>query len=146
MVTDIKAMLIAQEGPGPMKDGRFFPYVDTVGKRTIGFGHNLDDKGMPADVAMMLLHTDIADALDDVRHCCSCYDTLTRPRQLVMVSLAFNLGRERLNKFVRFLGAVHRVDWDEAADELLDSKAATQAPARYGQLAKMMRENVSLWV
>lgn len=136
-----------QEGTGPRDaQGRFLPYLDSVGKWTYGYGH-LAEKGIPADIAMMLFNADIADALDDVRHNCSCYDQLSRPRQLVMVSLAFNLGRAGLAKFVRFLGALHLGHWDEAADELLNSKAAKQdAPARYKQLAKMMRENVSEWV
>lgn len=145
-MTDLHAMLMEQEGTGPMSDGRFFPYVDSVGKTTIGYGHNIDDKGIPSDIAMMLFNADIADAIQDVRHNCSCYDSLSRPRQLVMVSLAFNLGRHGLAKFVRFLGALHLGKWEEAADELLDSKAAKQAPVRYQQLAAMMRENVSRWV
>jgi lysozyme len=60
--------------------------------------------------------------------------------------MAFQLGRARLGKFVRFIGAVHLGKWDEAAAELLDSKAAKQTPARYQQLAAMMKSNVSVWV
>ena len=145
-MNDLERMLIDQEGSGPMSGDRFYPYVDTVGKTTIGYGHNLDAKGIPAEVVQILFREDIADAILDVRHVCSCYDSLSRPRQLVMVSLAFNLGRERLSRFVRFLGALHLGKWDEAAEELLDSKAATQAPTRYRQLARMMREDRSEWV
>ena len=145
-MTDMEQMLMEQEGTGPMSDGKFFPYVDSVGKTTIGYGHNIDDKGIPADMALLLFHADIADAIQDVRYNCSCYDALSRPRQLVMVSLAFNLGRQGLSRFVRFLGALHLSKWDEAADELLDSNAAQQAPTRYKQLATMMRDNVSQWV
>lgn len=146
-VTDLERMLMQQEGTGPRDEqGRFLPYPDSLQKPTIGYGH-LIEKGIPADIALMLFRCDIADALDDVRHCFSCYDTLSRPRQLVLVSMAYNLGRAKLAKFVRFIGAVHLGKWDEAADELLDSKAAKQdAPARYQQLATMMRENVSEWV
>lgn len=145
-MTDAEAMLRQQEGTGPRNaQGWFLPYHDTVGKLTIGYGH-LVDKGLPADVAHMLFMSDIADAVDDVRHCFSCYDTLSRPRQLVLISLAYNLGRTKLNGFIRFIGAVHRGEWEEAADELLDSKAATQAPARYKQLAQMMRTSTSEWV
>lgn len=145
-MTDLQAMLMQQEGTGPRDaQGRFLPYPDSVGKPTIGYGHLLE-KGIPSDIAMMLFNADIADALDDVRHCFSCYDTLSRPRQLVLVSMAFNLGRAKLAKFVRFIGAVHLGHWEEAADHLLDSKAAREdAPARYQELARMMRDNVSQW-
>ena len=133
-------MLMAQEGL------KLKVYLDTLGIETIGVGRNLRDKGVTETEAMMLLSNDIADAIDDIRHCFSCYDQLSRPRQLVLISLAFQLGRERLSKFVRFIGAVHLGKYDEAADELLDSKAAQQTPVRYQQLAAMMRDNISQWV
>jgi lysozyme len=146
MLTDVQQMIMQQEGAGPRdSQGRFLPYTDSVGKLTIGYGH-LVDKGLPPDIAMMLFNADLADALDDVRHNCSCYDNLSRPRQLVLISLAFNVGRQGLGKFVRFLGALHLGKYDEAADELLDSRAAGQAPTRYQQLASMMRNNVSNWI
>jgi len=145
-MTDVQTMLMQQEGTGPRDGhGRFLPYPDSLGKLTIGYGH-LVEKGIPADIALMLFNSDIADALDDIRHVCSCYDTLSRPRQLVMISLAFNLGREKLSQFVRFLGAVHMGHHDEAADELLDSKAAREAPTRYARLSEMWRTNTSPWI
>ena len=145
-MTDLQTMLMSQEGTGPRdQHGRFLPYPDSLGKLTIGYGH-LVEKGVPPDIALMLFNTDIADALDDVQHVCSCYDQLSRPRQLVLVSLAYNLGREKLSQFVRFLGAIHLSHWEEAADELLNSKAAKQAPERYSQLATMMRTDLSLWL
>lgn len=139
-MTDLHAMLLAQEGL------RLLPYLDTQGNWTIGVGRNLTDKGIDQHEAMLLLNRDCADAIEDVQHVCSIYDHLSRPRQLVLISLAFNVGRARLAKFVRFLGAIHREDWEDAAAELLDSKAATQAPGRYTALAHMMRTNESEWV
>ena len=88
----------------------------------------------------------MADAIEDVQHCCSIYHELSRPRQLVMINMSFNLGRERLGKFVRFLNALHQYDWDEAANQILDSDAARKLPTRYARLARMMREDVSRWV
>ena len=145
-MTPLEAMIMTQEGAGPLREGRFFPYVDTQGRTTIGYGHNLDAKGLSQDMARMLLSIDIADAIEAVRHNFSCYDQLSRPRQMVLVSMAFNLGRDGLAKFVRFIGAVHLSKYDEAADHLLDSLAAKQAPARYQELAKMMRDDVSQWI
>lgn len=147
-MTDAEAMLRQQEGSGPMRDGRVFPYQDSEGIWTIGWGHNLESKGLPVDFADMLFRGDLADAVEDIRHCFSCYDQLSRPRQLVLISMSFNLGRARLAKFVRFIGAVHRGDWENAAEEILDSAAARNPllKARYTTLATMMRENVSQWV
>lgn len=141
MTTDAHQMLMEQEGL------RLKVYLDSLGIETIGVGRNLRDKGISKDEAMALLDSDLADAMDDVRHCFSCYDNLSRPRQLCLISMAFNLGRERLEKFVRFIHYVHLGDYDNAANEILDSKAAKEdAPLRYKQLADMMRENKSIWV
>jgi lysozyme len=137
---------MSQEDAGPRgPHGEFLPYQDSLGNWTYGYGH-LASKGLPSEIALMLFHADIADALDDVRHNFSCYDTLSRPRQLVLVSMAYNLGRDRLSKFVRFIGAVHLGKYDEAADEMLNSLWAKQVGMRAVTLARMMRENVSEWV
>ena len=146
-MTDLEQMLMQQEGTGPMRDGKFFPYQDSELIWTIGYGHNLEAHGIPADMAMMLFKGDIADAIDAVRHNFSCYDQLSRPRQLVLVSMGFQLGRAGLAKWPRFIAAVHLGKFDEAADHILDSKAAReQAPVRYKQLAAMMRNNESPWI
>lgn len=139
-MTDAEAMMIEDEGENLKM------YQDTALKWTVGIGHNLSDKPISKLASRTIFMEDMADAIDDVRHVCSIYDELSRPRQLVMINLAFNLGRDRLGKFVRFLGAIHRGDWNDAADELLDSKAARDLPNRYTRLAKMMREDVSRWV
>lgn len=139
-MTDAEAMMIEDEGE------RLRMYLDEAGNWTVGIGHNMSDKPISKLASRTIFMEDMADAIDDVRHCCSVYDELSRPRQLVMINLAFNLGRDRLGKFVRFLGAIHRSDWNEAADELLDSKAARDLPNRYTRLAQMVREDVSRWV
>ena len=148
-------MLRMQEGSGPCRNGRFYAYDDATGLElkpgdtlhgnlTIGYGHNLTALGITD--AMQFLREDIADAFEVVHHNFSCFDQLSRPRQLVLLSMAYNLG-PKLSQWVRFIGAVHRSDWEDAAHELLDSKAAKQdAPARYKELAKMMRENSSEWI
>jgi lysozyme len=146
MMTDLQQMLMEQEGTGPRdEDGRFLPYPDSLGYLTIGYGH-LVSKGLPSDIALMLFQIDIADALEDVRHCFSCYDQLSRPRQQVLCGLAFNIGRAKLSKFVRFIGAVHRGDFEDAANELKDSKWYGQVGARGEAYVKMMRDNTSEWI
>jgi lysozyme len=158
-MTDIEMMLMQQEGTGPMRHGRFFAYADCCGKEwkfchceekgflTIGYGHNLDANGLSSDLVVMLLKIGIANAIEAVRYSFSCYDQLSRPRQLVLISMALNLGKAGLAQWPRFIAAVHLGHWDEAAEHLLDSKAAQkQAPERYTQLATMMRTGTSEWV
>ena len=145
-MTDIEDLLIKQEAV------RLRPYDDAtgkplqpgdvlIGKLTIGCGRNLSDTELSQEEWQMMLSRDIASAIRDVRVLCPVYDALSRPRQLVLISLAFNLGRARLSLFKRFISAVEVGDYDSAADELLDSRAAKQAPYRYNQLAWMMRKD-----
>ena len=147
-MTDVEAMLIQQEGTGPQTaQGRFLPYLDTVGKLSIGYGRNLTDNGVSQVEARGMLGNDIVIAMQIVRQLFSVYDQLSRPRQLVLISMAYNLGQAKFSKWPRFIDAVHRGDWQTAAMELLDSKAArTDAPSRYKQLATMMLEDTSTWV
>ena len=145
-MTDVEQMIMRQEGTGPMKDGVFYPYKDTTGLLTIGYGHCLDRKGLTLDLAFMLLKMDIGGAIEDAMRLCSIFDELTRPRQLVLISMSYQLGHSGFARFVRFWDAIHREDWDHAAEEMLDSDAARQTPARYAGLIKMMRENKSEWI
>ena len=138
-MTELQQMLLRHEGK------RNKPYTDSVGKLTIGIGRNLDDKGLSDDEIFHLLNNDIADAIEDVRHCFSCYDQISEARKMVLVSMAFNLGRTRLAKFVRFIGAVHLGRWEEAAEEMLDSAWAKQVGDRAVTLATMMRDDTTDW-
>ena len=138
-MTELQQMLLRHEGK------RNKPYTDSVGKLTIGIGRNLDDKGLSDDEIFHLLNNDIADAIEDVRHCFSCYDQISEARKMVLVSMAFNLGRTRLAKFVRFIGAVHLGRWEEAAEEMLDSTWAKQVGDRAVTLATMMRDDTTDW-
>jgi GH24 family phage-related lysozyme (muramidase) len=91
-MTDLEQMLIEQEGTGPMVGGRFFPYKDSLGKLTIGYGRCIEDVGISHDEATFLFKEDIANAANNARRLCSIFDELSRPRQLVIMSMAFNLG------------------------------------------------------
>ena len=109
-MTDAEAMMIHDEGE------RLKMYQDSVGKWTVGIGHNLTDKPISKIASRMIFMDDLADAIDDVHACCACYNTLSRPRQLVLINLAFNVGRTGLSKFVKFLDAI-QASLHEDADE-----------------------------
>ena len=141
-MTDLQLMILHHEGK------KAKPYWDNAEppRCTIGIGRNITDKGLSEDEIIHLFNNDLADAIEDVRHCFSCYDQLSRPRQMVLVDMAFNMGRTSLSKFVRFIGAVHRGDWPDAADEMQASKWYKQVGSRGKTLERMMRDNTSEWV
>jgi lysozyme len=119
------------------------PYVDTVGKLTIGYGRNLDDVGITDSEGDFLLENDI-----DVRvralvaRYPSWFPVLDPVRQAVLVNMAF-MGLARLAGFTKMLSAIGRGDFETAADEMLASKWAQQTGHRAGELSAQMRSG--LW-
>lgn len=114
------------------------PYLDSVGKMSIGVGRNLDDKGISTDEALYLFDNDMAEA----QSICDQYEwfkSLSEARKAVMLSLAFNLGASRLAGFKRFLAAMSRGDWDLAAAELVDSKWHEQVGRRGRDLVELVK-------
>ena len=140
MVTDWKKIVVEQlkrhEGVTRL------PYVDTVGKTTIGCGRNLTDKGLRADEIEMLLQHDISDAEDDAKALLSdvVFDGLTDVRKAVMVNMAFNLGLVRLRQFKTTIAAVKAGRYGEAAAGMRDSVWATQVKGRATELADLMEK------
>jgi lysozyme len=121
---------------------RLKPYRDSVGKLTIGYGRNLDDVGITPEESRILLENDIRRAEADLIRTFDWYKDLDGPRQAVLVNMGFNLGLTRLLSFHKALRAMHNRRWDEAADEMLSSRWATQVGARAKRLALQMRTGV----
>lgn len=118
---------------------RLKPYVDTVGKLTIGYGRNLEDKGLSKKEAALLLQHDLTDAEIDCRHAFQWFDTLDGPRQTVLIEMCLNLGLRKLIGFGQTLKAVSEQRYSDAAAQMLRSKWAQQVGQRAVTLAGIMR-------
>lgn len=117
-------------------------YVDTVGKVSGGIGRNLTDRGFSDDEIDLMYANDIKIAEKDARSLVPGFDRLDDVRQEVIANLSFNLGYTRLSVFRKFLAAVNSSDFDEAADELKDSKWYGQVKGRGVRLVDAMRNGV----
>ena len=117
---------------------RLKPYLDTVGKITIGVGRNLTDVGISESECEMLLHNDIAQTLTWLDQSLPWWRTLDEVRQRVIINMGFNLGGNLLT-FVNTLAAMQHSDYAAAADGMLASKWATQVSIRAERLMRMMR-------
>jgi len=114
------------------------PYKCTGDKLTIGYGRNLEDRGITAVEAQMMLQTDIAYLFSVLPKRIKCFNYLEKARADVLVNMAFNLGVNGLLKFEKMLVAVEAGDYCTAAKEMLDSKWAKQVKGRAEELAKQM--------
>ena len=77
----LREMLIRDEGL------RLKPYRDTVGKLTIGVGRNLEDVGISAEEADLLLHNDIQHAAKALDQQLLAWRQLNVARQQVLLNM-----------------------------------------------------------
>ncbi len=111
------------------------PYVDTVGKITIGYGRNLSDNGITQLEASQMLEQDLTRHISDLNRAYPYVLSLDSTRQIVLSEMCFNLGISRLSQFVKMWDAVQRGDFATAAREMLESKWARQVGHRAVDLA-----------
>jgi lysozyme len=114
------------------------PYVDSVGKLSIGVGRNLDDRGLRDTEINFLLDNDVAEVLAE---CAALpyWDSLNDARQIVIADMVFNLGLGRFLKFRKLAAALEAHDYDTAADEMKASKWYGQVKRRAVKLVAAMR-------
>ena len=118
---------------------RLKPYVDTVGKLTIGVGRNLTDRGLSYDEVDVLLANVIETARTDCERTFAWFAALDSVRQCALVNLCFNLGLTRLLSFRHALSAMALQDYALAADEFFDSKWARQVGQRAVEVTGQIR-------
>lgn len=119
---------------------RLNPYRCTAGKLTIGYGHNIEDNGISNDVADYILDEDLRASAREATYAIDNFHELNEHRQAVLIEMAFALGLPRLRGFVKMIKAVSQHDYQEAAEELLDSKWAREVGKRALVLSEKMRE------
>lgn len=120
---------------------RQFPYRCTVGRLTIGYGRNLDARGIDAGEAEILLKNDVLAAATQLSNQ-DFWGLLNEVRQAVLIDMAVNLGVGGLLKFKKMCDALLQLDYERAADEMLASKWATQVGKRAQELAEAMKSGV----
>jgi len=120
-------------------------YKCPAGKRTIGYGHNLDANPLPLrppitrDEAKAILIRDcdaIAGALDKA---VPWWRRLSPPRQAVILNMAFNLGTRKLLGFHTTLACIEAGDYQRAASCMADSLWHRQVGRRALMLEEQMR-------
>ena len=117
---------------------RLKPYLDTVGKLTIGYGRNLDDNGISEEEALIMMRNDIAVSHAELSQY-GWFRQLDEGRQGILINMHFNLGLPRLLTFRKMIAALDKGDYNEAAEQMLDSRWAEQVGNRAVELAREMR-------
>ena len=115
-------------------------YKDHLGYPTFGIGHliteNDPEHGEPDGTEISeervneVFETDVAKFVSESKILFPDLDDLPDVAQQVIVNMAFNMGRPRLSKFKNFIAGVNDRDWTRAAEEMMDSRWATQVGDR----------------
>jgi lysozyme len=115
------------------------PYIDSVGKTTIGVGRNLTDRGISRKEALFLLEEDVAICMKELEaH--SWYTKQPPGVKEALINMCFNLGMPRLLTFKKMILALDATNYHHAAIEALDSRWATQVGDRAKQVAERIRD------
>ncbi len=150
LIRELEKELQTDEGTGPMRGGNHLVYDDATGKAlkkgdtiignpTIGYGRELSMHGIAPAEAVGMLESDIDDALEDCQKRYDWFAGLDPARQLVVASVSFNMGVLHFAEFHQTHAALAAHDWQTAAAQLLDSKAARDLPPRYARYAQILR-------
>ncbi len=129
--------LVRHEGD-VIRNGRHYPYKDTVNKLTVGYGRNLTDKGLSQTEARFLLNNDIQEVITGLRKTYWWFDEISDIRQEVVINMAFNLGLAGFAKFRNTIGYISDGNYTQAALNMMKSKWASQVGIRAQELSRMM--------
>ncbi len=124
-------------------------YNDHLGYATFGIGHlviesdpeNGQEVGTPvsADRIIEAFEQDVQTVLSDCAILYPDFEELPEEVQQIIANMMFNLGRPRLSAFKGMKAGVDARDWNEAADQMVDSRWYRQVGARAERLVERMR-------
>lgn len=131
------------------------PYRCSSGKLTIGWGRNLEDRGINESEAEMLLHNDIMLAQQYLGEVFPWMHKVNGPRYDALVDMVFNLGKRGFLSFKKmrfYLNAARKLEeegnkdgadkaWKLAAKEIVNSMYASQVGDRAREIAYMVANN-----
>jgi len=137
---DKDAMAIAKKLIKLHEGLRLKPYECLAGYLTIGYGRNIQLNGITINEAEMLLDNDIERVVKELEKWLTVFKELSDNRKAALIDMSYNLGFNKLFQFRKFLAALQKQDFEEAAKEMLDSKWAAQVGNRATVLANMIKE------
>lgn len=118
------------------------PYTCTSNRLTIGYGRNIEDRGITLAEATYLLKNDVTYFGNQLWETYAWYRDLDEVRQAICIDMAFNLGMAGFGQFKKMQAALAIADYDQAAKEMLNSRWSQQVGSRSTRLAATMLTGV----
>ena len=124
-------------------------YKDHLGYPTFGIGHLVLDSdpeygqevGTPVseERCLEVFDHDLEVTVNECKVLFPDFDEKLDEVQEILINMMFNMGRTRLSKFKKFIGALNEENYDEAANQLMDSRWYHQVGNRSVRLVERMR-------
>ena len=121
-------------------------YKDTLGKRTVGYGHLCvedhweDNREYTVPELERVLEADLNNAIQGAERLCSDCPDLKDQAKEIIVEMVFQLGESGVSKFRNMWKALKVPDYPTAAKEMLDSRWAKQTPGRAKEMSDHMKD------
>ena len=124
-------------------------YTDHLGYPTFGIGHLVVERDpeygkeigtyVPEYRVIKAFKQDIETVLSDCNRLYEDFEDLPEEAQRVIANMMFNMGYTRLSKFRGMKRGVDARDWNDAADEMVDSRWYNQVTNRATRLVERIR-------
>lgn len=120
---------------------RRFPYPDSNETWAVGHGTNFFTRGMSEIEADYFTLRDVTARFDELQKL-PWFAKQNVARKAALLDMAYELGFQGLLDFTLMINLLHAGDYGSAANALLHSKLAHQAPARTKRNAYILRHGV----
>ena len=124
-------------------------YLDHLGLPTFGIGHLVTKTdpesgqavGTPISKERVAecFDMDVQSVINDCNKLYEDLENLPEEVQQIIANMMFNMGYTRLSKFKGMKRGVDSKDWNQAADEMVDSRWYRQVTNRANRLVERMR-------
>ena len=114
-------------------------YDDSLGIPTIGYGFAIKDLILDEDIAEDILMRKLERLKRNANSRFKWLEDMPVVVQEVILNMCYQLGVTGVSKFRKAISALQEGDWNEAADEMLDSLWARQTPNRATELSNIVR-------
>ena len=124
-------------------------YLDHLGLPTFGIGHLVTKTdpesgqavGTPISKERVAecFDMDVQSVINDCNKLYEDFENLPEEVQQIIANMMFNMGYTRLSKFKGMKRVVDSKDWNQAADEMVDSRWYRQVTNRANRLVERMR-------
>jgi lysozyme len=129
------------EGKVLLNNGNHKLYTCPAGKTTIGYGYNIESNGLSDDLALILLNVELSASRDILSHNVSYWNYLSDVRKSVLIDMCYNMGWPTLSKFKKMFAALEDEDYQEAANQMKDSKWYKDVGQRADKLIQSMKSD-----